>query len=205
MFFLANNSPFPYVSYGGGEPGVIVLTFALLLFINSNIRVAKEMDFFHRDILRWEVVGRPVFALTAGSGLLSVLVILLYPSVLNSNASDTPFWVTVGVFQFFAVWGATLCLGAAGLIIGARRTPDVTMKKFVRMVGLSLVCFALFFTIWIPLSIISMDLGNVVSSLFGAAAAYYIYRAAISLSPLGKVEKGAKNGDASAVTMAAPL
>jgi hypothetical protein len=65
------------------------------------------------------------------------------------------------------------------------------MKKFVRMVGLSVACLALFFTVWIPLSIISVDLGNIVSQIFAPLAAYFIYRAVMSLSPIGRIEKEA--------------
>lgn len=53
----------------------------------------------------------------------------------------------------------------------------------------ALASFAIYFTIWIPLSYFSTDLGNVVSDFFLVPSAYYIYRAVMSLSPIGRVEK----------------
>jgi hypothetical protein len=66
------------------------------------------------------------------------------------------------------------------------------MRRFVRTLGLAIVCMVIFFTIWIPFqpfSVTVQDLGNLISELFIPAAAYYLYLAVMSLSPVGHVEK----------------
>ncbi|HEY6283611.1 MAG TPA: hypothetical protein VIW22_06775, partial [Nitrososphaerales archaeon] len=38
LFFFLNNSGFiPYLSFGGGGPGILVVTVALVLFVDSSI------------------------------------------------------------------------------------------------------------------------------------------------------------------------
>ena len=60
------------------------------------------------------------------------------------------------------------------------------------MLGLAIVCMVLFFTVWIPFAPFSLtvqDLGSLISDLFVPAAAYFLYLAVMSLSPLGRVEE----------------
>jgi hypothetical protein len=50
----------------------------------------------------------------------------------------------------------------------------------------------LFFTTWLPFtpfSVTVQDLGNLISELFVPAAAYYLYLAVMSLSPVGRLDK----------------
>jgi len=178
----------PVLSWGGGTVGFIVSTYALFLFVDSNIRVAKELDFFHRNILRWQTFRLPLLVAMSITGILTTVAIAIVPGA-GSVSSDTPIWAGLSIVAYFAVLGGALVYSSAALLVGARRTPDVAMKRFVRLLAFALVCLALFFTIWLPLSFVNTDLENLVSEFFLVPAAYFIYRAVMSLSPLGRVEK----------------
>jgi hypothetical protein len=184
FFVAASNFPnIPVVSWGGGTLGFLVATYALFLFVDSNIRMAKELDFFHREILRWQAFRLPIVGALTITGALSILALALFPP------GDLPIWAGVSIVSYFAVLGVVLVYSSAALIVGSRRTPDAAMKKFVRMLSFTLVCLALYFTIWLPLSYFGTDVENFGSDFFVIPAAYFIYRAVMSLSPLGHVEK----------------
>jgi len=71
--------------------------------------------------------------------------------------------IRLGVAFWFAVGAGSISYGAAALLLGARRTPDRSMRKFVRMLGLAIICMVLFFTVWIPFAPFSLtvqDLGT---------------------------------------------
>jgi hypothetical protein len=66
------------------------------------------------------------------------------------------------------------------------------MRRFVRMLGLAIICLVLFFTVWIPFapfSATAQDLGSTLSELFVPLAAYFLYLGVMSLSPVGRMEK----------------
>jgi uncharacterized membrane protein YccF (DUF307 family) len=98
----------------------------------------------------------------------------------------------VGVIVWFAAIALVFSYSAAALVVGARRTPERSMRRFVRMASLALICMLLFFTVWIPFqpfSVTVADLGNLISDLFIPVAGYFLYLAVMSLSPVGRVEK----------------
>ena len=162
----------------------LVIMVILFAFVDSSIEVAREMDFFHRSLLGWESLRKPVYVILIGISLVGALAFIFEPS--NGVLSG------VGVFLWFAVGAGSIAYGAAALLLGARRTPDRSMRRFVRMLGLAIICMVLFFTTWIPFapfSVTVQDLGNLISELFVPAAAYYLYLAVMSLSPVGHVEK----------------
>jgi hypothetical protein len=114
------------------------------------------------------------------------------------------------VVLWFGSGGAFLSYSAAALVVGARRTPDRTMRRFVRMLGLAIICMVLFFTVWIPFAPFSLtvqDLGSLISECFIPAAAYFLYLAVMSLSSVGRVEEVAttsKPGESATVPPSHP-
>lgn len=167
--------------------GFFGITFALFLFVDSNIHVVKEMDFFHREILRWGTFRKPILASLICTSVIAIFSLIYYPG----GTFGSSIWATLGVLSYFVVLAVAFSYSAAGLIVSARRTPDASMRRFVRMLAFSLVSFALFFTTWIPLGVFGTAVENVGSTIFVIPAAYFIYRAVMSLSPVGRVEKGA--------------
>ncbi|HEY6283595.1 MAG TPA: hypothetical protein VIW22_06690, partial [Nitrososphaerales archaeon] len=156
----------------------------LVLFVDSSIRAAQETDFFHRDTLHWRTFGRPAVAIVFSSGVILSLIFFTSPPFSDSS----PLWVVIGTLQYFVVLGVVLTIAAGSLIVAARRTEDRTMRRFVRMLGFSLLGYILFFTIWIPLGYFGTNVENVGSDLFILVASYFLYQSVMSLSPLGRID-----------------
>jgi hypothetical protein len=155
-----------------------VFLFALLIFIDSNVAVAREIDFFHKDVLRWQTTRVPLF---------TVLVITSAIGIFGFASSASALVSGLVLFGYFTVLGVAFAYSGAAMILIARRTYDRTMKKFVKMLGFAILCYVLFLTLWIPLDAIYPSLGDVVTDFIAIGAAYFFYKAAMSLSPVGKV------------------
>ena len=153
--------------------------FALLIFIDSNVAVGREIDFFHKDILHWHTVRVPLFAAIIGGTAVAILAIV------ESFGSSSG----IGFVVYFAILGVAFTYSGAAMLVIARRSYDRTMKKFVRMLGFAIVSYVLFLTLFIPLDAIYPSLGDVVTSFITIAAAYFFYRAAMSLSPISRIQK----------------
>ena len=193
FFYIDGQGLLPYLSSDGGVPGFLVIAAALVLFVDSNVRAAQETDFFHRDTLRWRVFGKPAVMAMLCSVIIVVLVIVAvgFASIATWGLTSTsPLWVDIGGFQYFFVLGAVLVYGAASMITAGRRTQDRTMKRFVRLLGYALLGFVVFFTIWIPLSYFGNDASDLGSEVFLVVAAYYLYKAVMSFSPVRRLELG---------------
>jgi hypothetical protein len=160
-----------------------VFLLALLIFIDSNVAVAREIDFFHRDILHWHALRIPLFAsMVAGTAIGIVGTIASTNSALSSV-------VGLALLGYFIFLGVVFTYSGAAMLVVARRSYDRTMKKFVKMLGIAILCFVLFLTLFIPLDAIYPNLGDVVTDFIAIAAAYFFYNAAMSLSPIGRIER----------------
>ena len=154
--------------------------FALLIFIDSNVAVGREIDFFHKDILHWHTVRVPLFAAIIGGTAVAILAIV------ESFGSSSG----IGFFVYFAILGVAFTYsGAAMLVISSPEFTTEQSKKFVRMLGFAIVSYVLFLTLFIPLDAIYPSLGDVVTGFITIAAAYFFYRAAMSLSPISRIQK----------------
>jgi hypothetical protein len=180
------NLPFPPSSAIGsdiGYYGFFVFLIALLVFIDSNVAVSKEIDFFHNDILHWHRIRVPMFsAVTAGT------VIGILASTVSTN-SGLYTLAGIGIVAFFVLLGVVFAYAGAAMFVIARRTYDHTMRKFVKMLGFAVLCYVLFVTIWLPLDFIYPNLGDIVTDFILIGTAYFFYQAAMSLSPVGRIQK----------------
>ena len=162
----------------------VVIFVILFAFVDSSIKVTQEADFFHRSPLGWQRLRKPLYVILIGSSLVGASLAYLEPS--------DGLLLLAGVLLWFGAAGVCISYAAAALRVGARGTPDSSMRRFVRMLGLAIVCMVLFFTIWIPFAPFSLtvqDLGSLISTFFLPAAGYFLYLAVMSLSPVGHVEK----------------
>jgi len=176
LLFLASGNQFPLFLVG--------TVAVLFIFIDSSIKVAQDTDFFHRSILAWQRLRNSLYVVLLGSSMIGFWAFVF------TSMNTIPTFLAGA--QYFAIVGLLFSYSAAALIVSARRTPDRTMRRFVRMLGLAIACFVIYLTIWIPFSPFSVtvqDLGNTISYFFVAGASYYLYRAVMSLSPVGHIEK----------------
>jgi hypothetical protein len=171
--FVANITGFTPTSLEAAELGFATFAsafIALFAFADSTVLVAIKSDFFHRSTVRWTQARRPA--------LVAILVCAVIDAALGGY---TPFFA---VFVVVAVTG--VAYAAAALFVGARRTQDKTLKRHVRLLGWALV-------VLLPSVILSTftsyAVANLVSQAGIDAGFYLFYRALMSLTPLGRVER----------------
>lgn len=156
-------------------PGTAQLMF-LFAFIDSTVLASMETDFFHRDTLDWKRGRKPAYAVT--------LVCLVVGGTLGTFSQTSSSWVPPAVYGVIFV---ILGFSVATLIVASRRTPDRTMRRFVRLLGFALGFFVLaVLELLLTPDVLSFDL---VHDLLFIIATYLVYKAAISLSPLGRIVK----------------
>jgi hypothetical protein len=162
-----------------GFYGFFVFLFALVIFIDSNVRVSKEIDFFHRDILHWGKIRIPMFAILAAYSVVAVIF-----------SSSTSTAAEIGIVGYFTMLGAIFVYSGVAMFVIGRRTYDQTMRRFIKMLGFAVLCFLLFVTVWLPLDLLVYpNLGDVVTDFILIGTAYFFYKAAMSLSFVGRIVK----------------
>ncbi len=165
-----------------------LIAIVLLVFIDSSVKVARDTDFFHRSTLGWERRRKAFPVLLAASLAVAVLDVYFF----GTTSYTSTVLGALGVFQVFAVLAAVFSWGAAALIVGARRSPDRSLRRFASMLGRVVASFVLFLTVWIPFAPFSLtvqDLGGTISIFCATVGTYYLYQAVMSLSPVGRVEQ----------------
>src|SRR5579872_1629446 len=81
--------------------------FALLLFIDSNVAVAREIDFFHKDVLHWHTARRPLFAvIIAGT---AIAVVAIVDSAVSTSG--------IGIVVYFAILGVAFSYSGAAMLV----------------------------------------------------------------------------------------
>ena len=154
-----------------------------LLFVDQNLRVLSEVDFFHRDTLRWSKFRRAAIVFQV---IGSIEIIAL--TVSNLDSSSPLYNLVIGTY--FPIVGVTLGYASVALLVAARRTPDRPTKRFSLLLGISLAFGVVASTIWLPLSFVTFpELENFVSNIPAVVSYAVLYRATLSMSPLGRVQK----------------
>lgn len=139
-------------------------------FLDRTALVFMETDFFHRDSLHWRRARKSAyvaFFLLLAAGFISLLVLSEISFAIISI-------ILVAVFPFIGYLLAVL-------VVSGRRSPDVIVKRFMRLLSFALLIFLAgalfnnpFLRIWIVHDVITL------------IGAYVFYRAVTSLSPLGR-------------------
>jgi uncharacterized membrane protein len=158
-----------------------IIVFLLLAFVDRGIEVAMDGDFFHRDILHWRSMRGVAYA------AVMVTFLLLLPSYYFEYAPDmanSPL-VQLGADQILFVVPVVFAYAVTALIIGGRRTADQTMKRHIRRLGFGFLAFIVSFPFFIAGSGILVLFPNVLIIV----ANWFLYRAVMSLSSIGKVER----------------
>ena len=163
----------------------LIFVFVLL---DSTILVSLDTDFFHRNTLRWRQ-GRLV-----GYSMMAYLLVASY--FLNfppTSYIQSLFIVQVSPLQLtplgeivFAVEGACLFFALTYVlltaVVSARRSSDMILRKFLEYTGLLLFFYLVNTVIWTFIT-------QAISPFFFVVFAYVTYRMAMSLSPVGKIQK----------------
>lgn len=165
---------------------LIVLIVVVFAFVDSSILTTLEMDFFHRNTLRWR--GARVIAYPLLYGDIAISVSLDFVS----GASGSPAWLSaLTASPAYTLQAAVVVFGVLGysgaaLLVGARRTPDLVVKRHLILVGFA-------FSIFIVATANDLTVSSaVLNDFLTVLASAVIYFATMALSPIGRVEKGGR-------------
>jgi hypothetical protein len=184
------NLPFPPGLLGG--VGYLVVPFVLVLVMvrvaGGAIEVALQTDFFHRDTLRWGTFRKFVYGAMAASVLLIVgAVAVIEVSYSNAPYSSVPEDLQLGIIQFTIVFVAVFSYEAVALLVASLRTSDKTFRSHVRLLGMALAFVIVANLVDSPST--GFDVYALADYAISLVATYLLYRAVMSLSIVGKVEK----------------
>jgi hypothetical protein len=169
-------------------PAVLLVIFA---FVDRSVIVAMQSDFFHRNTLYWSQLRWAAGVVMAGA--IIALVALSLDPAMNAFGSGPPppslaIWVDVANFLFEVVIPGVIAYGTASLIVAARRTSERALKRNLMFLGLALATLVISLVASSPFSSGTLPY-LVVNDGTAIVGMYLLYRAVMSLSPLGRVEK----------------
>lgn len=168
-----------------GEADQVYLLVLIILYVivDTTILAALELDFFHRNTLRWKQVRIAAYILFVADAIYGgyfVNYVSKSPSIAPSAALHSLlgviFVVAASSLLFIFAYTATTA------VVSVRRTPDRPLRRFMTLSGLFL------FGILVN-SLVFVFISEVFAPFLWVAFAYITYCMAMSLSPLGKVEK----------------
>jgi hypothetical protein len=162
----------------------IALILVILAYADRSVLVAMETDFFHRNTLGWRRARLPVYVIYVAFAVPEFVVsAVVTPAELASPLGDA--FNTV----FFVVVVIILAYATAGMIIGARRSADRALRRSILLLGLALSTLVLSIVVTFPLTEGTLPF-VIVNQGTAVVGIYLIYRSVMSLTLLGKVEKG---------------
>jgi MFS family permease len=162
----------------------IAVGFAVIfLWIDSTVLVARRSDPLQRNTLRWSKL-RYFIGITTAIGIFFNVIFNVIFTNPNTQSYDL-----LGSPPLVGFIGTLLLLGGIALLLSAKRSGDLTLKRHLKWFGLGAALLFLSGQIgspWAEISPNSVWIPIVTYSLF-AIAAYCFYRSAKSLAPLGRV------------------
>lgn len=179
-------------SIGTFFAGIVLalLLVAVLRIVDTGVSIAIESDFFHRDVIRWRSLRLPAYA-SALVGVIALVYAITASQAGPAIQEADYLWIVVGFFTCLIALPAVYGYAAIALLIGSRRTADRTLKAYVKFLGLTMGAIVLEFLLLLivegPAS--SFSLPALPANLSSVLLSYLIYRAVMSLSGLGRVEK----------------
>jgi hypothetical protein len=151
------------------------LLFFILVLIDNTVLVGLDMDFFHRNTLRWRQTRFVAY-------LIFIVDVVLLLIALNGYLPASPRGGLLVLGSFVVVF----IYAAATLVVTALRTPDRPIRRFLMFAGLLIAGFLVSTLINNYTYIDSVD---VFDDLLGIGLAYVNYLMVMSLSPMSKIKK----------------
>jgi hypothetical protein len=143
------------------------------LVLDSTIAVARGLDFFHRDSLRWGSLRGPAWA------TMFILTFVLF--VLGFLVGLGPFDGIIPI-----AWPLPLAYFGCVLIVSSRRSQDRTLRSYSKWIGLFAGALVVDFAL--PVDQVIPEL------VFTALAAYCFYRTSMSLSSIYRIDAALASG-----------
>lgn len=160
-----------------------VFAFMMFVSVDRTILVAIDMDLLQRKTLQWQRLRLLLYAIVLGS---IALILIANPFLFLVN---TPAWATIADLVFYPIYLIPLIIATVALFLSARRSLEKTMGRFAARFGVAVAFFQIDFILfnYVYYFFFNAEL-QLADDLIIMAAAYLLYRAIISLTPLGKVK-----------------
>jgi hypothetical protein len=165
----------------------IVIGFAaIFVWIDSTVLVARRSDPLQRDTLHWSRL-RYFIGIFSTIGLFFNIIF----NVVFANPSSSSF-ILLGSPPLLGFIGLILLFGAIALLLSARRSGDMTLRRHLKWFGLGAGLLWVTGQIGAPWAKANGDsiIAPIVTYSLFAVAAYCFYRSAKSLVPLGHLAIG---------------
>jgi hypothetical protein len=157
-----------------------MLFLTYLAFVDSTIMVALQLDFFHRDPLRWKK-GRFVVYLVLGIFVALILLVAL-GTVSNPSVS------LIVIIPLAVSTVVVVPYSGVALFVGARRTQDRTLRRHLILLAF---VFALYISHFVVASTNQNNPTQAVTLLDDfliLGGIYTLYQAVMTLSVVGRLE-----------------
>jgi hypothetical protein len=141
--------------------------------------VSLDTDFFHRNTLRWRQVRLVAYPMVVAIEIYAEASNYLPSNFLSTPLGEALLVVVLAIFAFVFLYSTLTA------IVSARRCPDVPLKRFMEYLGILLLLFLVNTLLYVLVT-------EVVAPFLFIIFGYVIYRMAMSLSPVGKVQKSAE-------------
>jgi len=183
---LTNLVPIPSTGILGvvGALPFVALLCVIFAYADRSVLVAIETDFFHRNTLGWPRMRWPL----AITFVIFVTALVVLGSILTP-AEQSSLLGTIYNDLFFVFFAGILGYLTAALIVGARRSADRTLRRSILLLGLALATLVISIVATIPFAPGTIAY-VIINQGTGVVGIFLIYRSVMSLSPLGRVEKG---------------
>jgi hypothetical protein len=200
-----SGNPFvnPIVRFLAYGPWPILVVFA---FLDSTIPVLRRSDPRLRTVLHWRKLRIGIWCVLAFTTIFAIYASIYLPACLST--ANTPACIgsatsnsgSLGAVLGF--WGSlywvdaslVLVLGAAALLIGARRSSDTVLRRSLRWLGLGLLCVPCLVLVSVLEGIMGLSFYDMIYSYgiipWNAVAVllgYALYKSARSLAPLNRL------------------
>ena len=156
----------------------LFLAFVFVL-VDITIMVSLDTDFFHRNTLRWRQVRLVAYPMVVAIEIYAEASNYLPSNFLSTPLGEALLVVVLAIFAFVFLYSTLTA------IVSARRCPDVPLKRFMEYLGILLLLFLVNTLLYVLVT-------EVVAPFLFIIFGYVIYRMAMSLSPVGKVQKSAE-------------
>jgi hypothetical protein len=160
-----------------------IFAFIMFVSVDRTVLVAIDMDLLRRNTLRWPQLRLLLYALVLGS---VALILIANPFLFLQNI---PAWANTADLVFYPLYLIPLVVATATLILSARRSLEKTMARFAARFGVAVAFFQIDFILfnYVYYFYYNAEL-QILDNLIIIAASYLLYRAIVSITPLGKVE-----------------
>jgi hypothetical protein len=155
------------------------LLFFVLVVIDNTILVGLDMDFFHRNTLRWRQTRFIAYAIFLVDTVIILAVINNLIRLPRKGASS------LVIISFAAV----IIYAAVVLVMTARRTPDRPMRRFLMFAGVLVI--GILVSTFIN-NYTYIDAVDVFDDFLAVGIAYLNYLMVMSLTPMTRIKKETK-------------